>query len=213
MNKIYSWSALFLLLISPLSAQVLLVDGDRGFNYEKEYEYALQMAGIQYTHWDIAKKGEPNGIDLEKYQVTLWITDNSKYAFSFSEAQTLAHYLQKKGKVIVMGLHTGEALREVWLDQAFFGFNYEGSSLDEKELRKFIGSPGGVQKLFAQTDYGTPSRDGYKYFEIQGDFHDALYGKSCAIKTSKTFWFGFDIKDIPDLFSQAQLLFDAVNSL
>ena len=197
-------------LIQPVFAQVLLVDGDRGFNYEKDYEYALQMAGIPYTHWDIAKKGEPDLLDLEKHHVTLWITDGSRYAFSFNEAKVLAHYLQKKGKAIVMGYHSGEALREVWLDQAFFGFSYEGSTLDKKLLRKFTGTH---LTFLAQTDYGTQEREGYKYFEIEGDFHDPFYGKSCGIKTSKTFWFGFDIKAIPDLFSQAQLLFDAVRGL
>ncbi|HLD74676.1 MAG TPA: hypothetical protein VJB34_07235, partial [Bdellovibrionota bacterium] len=61
MCKLYiRFLGIFFVFATSLSAQVLLVDGDRGFNYEKDYEYALQMAGISYTHWDIAKKGEPD---------------------------------------------------------------------------------------------------------------------------------------------------------
>ncbi len=207
--KILKFSLFLLFLTINAHALTLLVDGDRGFPFEYEYIEAFKLAGQKFTHWDVAKKGTPPLLTLEKHKVVLWITDGSNTPFSFEEAHTLASYLQKKGKVIVMGYNTGYALHDMWLDQAFFGFEYKGSTLEPVEIQEYTGN----KSLSAKTDYVETQREGMPLYHIQGSFHAPLYGKVCAVKTSKTFWFGFDIKDIDSLFSRAELLDKAINNL
>ncbi len=196
-------------LTFPAQAMVLLIDGDRGFNFENEYKEALQLAHQEFNYWDIAKKGTPPLIHLERHPLVVWITDGSQTSFSFEEAHTLAAYLQKKGKVIILGYNTGYALHDLWLDQAFFGFEYRGSTLDPVEIQQYTGQ----KNLLAKTDHVEVTRDGMTLYQIDGGPHNPLFGKPCAVKTMKTTWFGFDLTDIPTPFDRAELLDKAILDL
>ncbi|MBI2609231.1 MAG: hypothetical protein HYW47_06490 [Deltaproteobacteria bacterium] len=192
-----------------MTNDVLFVDADRGGHYETDYIEALNLANIPFTYWNVEKKGVPTLLDFQKHRVILWITDTSNTGIPFEGAYTLAKHLQLKGKVIVMGYQTGASLREMWLDEAFFGFKYEGSSTSEKEVaHKFR-----EDSFNVRTDFVQETREGFSEYEIVGNFHDGLYGKTCAVKTQHTYWLGFDINDIESKFTRAQILYKAVNGL
>ncbi len=99
--------------------QVLVVDDDRGANYQQRVVDALLSLRIPVRVWDKQASGSPDSTDLMGYNIVLWNTGNHAVGSVFTSADVAAMkgYLNNGGNFMLSSISGIDDL--VALDSAF----------------------------------------------------------------------------------------------
>ena len=92
-------------------ADVLLVDDDRGQDYETFYIGALAALGKTYHHWDVSVDGVPTAADRNAYpnRLLIWFTgDSSSQPLTAEEQASLLDHLNAGGRMFLTGQDIAE---------------------------------------------------------------------------------------------------------
>ena len=92
------------IILSP--ADVMLVDGDRGSDYEKYYIQALTVAGKSYHIWDTQVQGAPSAAVRNSFpdRLMVWFTgDSSQNPINPAEEVELIDHITSGGKLFLTG--------------------------------------------------------------------------------------------------------------
>ncbi len=113
--------------------QVLIVDDDRGNDYENVYIKAMYDMKIPYEVWTKANKSSPTGEDLKKYPKVFWFTgDSASNVFTADDVAAMKEYLDAGGNLMVSSISGAKTLND--LDPGFlndyFAANWQGSKRD-----------------------------------------------------------------------------------
>ncbi|MEM3341144.1 MAG: NosD domain-containing protein [Thermoplasmata archaeon] len=112
-------------LCPGLSSKILLVDDDRGNNYEIYYNASLNSLGILYDYWNTMTNGTPDYPDLAPYPVVIWFTgDDWHYTMEKDEQASLEQYLDNGGNLFLTGQDIGYYLIADGNDDGVFYYNY-----------------------------------------------------------------------------------------
>ncbi|HVL90903.1 MAG TPA: immune inhibitor A domain-containing protein, partial [Actinomycetota bacterium] len=101
----------------PASANVLVVDADRGFTFEEPVEAVLQGLGVPYH----VVRGIPTLTTLRAYPLVVWLTTSVSGPdgiFHYSSHEALWDYLAGGGRV---WMQSTRALATSWIFPEFFG--------------------------------------------------------------------------------------------
>lgn len=90
--------------------RLILVDDDGGGDIEKFYISALESIQTLYAYWDIERKGEIPFDSLQNYELVLWFTGDNTLPLSGSSINSLTHYLDNRGSLILTGQYIGERI-------------------------------------------------------------------------------------------------------
>ncbi|MEM2583089.1 MAG: CARDB domain-containing protein, partial [Candidatus Thermoplasmatota archaeon] len=87
---------------------VLLVDDDKGDNYEIYYENALMAAGYVYTLWNRDAQGVPSPSYMATFTAVVWFTgDDYTTTLTAEDINALTTYLNNGGKLFITGQDIG----------------------------------------------------------------------------------------------------------
>ncbi|MCK5685841.1 S8 family serine peptidase [bacterium] len=97
--------------LSPLPP-VLLVDDDKGKNYESYFKEALDKLNVKYNIWDISKNSDINENDILPYFTVIWFTgDDSSSTLTANDTAMLTKYLKSGGTLFLTGQEIGYNLK------------------------------------------------------------------------------------------------------
>jgi hypothetical protein len=106
--------------------QVLIVDDDRGENYEEVYEDILYSQLVPYETWSIATKGVPSGADLVEFPMVFWHTgDSAEDVISAADIAAMEYYLDARGNLL---LTTNAGVYDMAAIDAQFMADYLGAA-------------------------------------------------------------------------------------
>ena len=95
------------------SANILLVDDDKGNLYERFYKDALIANGYAYSYWHIANDGSPNTTLLSDHSIVIWFTgDDYSTTLESADLTNLQTYLNAGGSLFISGQDIGYDLVE-----------------------------------------------------------------------------------------------------
>jgi len=84
--------------------EILLVDDDRGKNYEDLYLGDLKKKQAPADYWEKATQGSPGGADLSEYPAVIWFTgDTSSNLMDPADIQALKDFLDGGGNLFLTG--------------------------------------------------------------------------------------------------------------
>ena len=90
-------------------ADVLLVDDDKGDNWQVYEENALVQYGWSYSIWDYARQGRPTVSYLEQYKAVVWDTADGYPPIDDDDVIVLQAYLDNGGRLMMIGQDVGWA--------------------------------------------------------------------------------------------------------
>ncbi|MCK4461020.1 MAG: T9SS type A sorting domain-containing protein, partial [candidate division Zixibacteria bacterium] len=110
--------------------QVLIVDDDRGEDYENVYIEAMYAEHIPHDVWHKLDEGSPSGDDLKRYPMVFWHTgDSAENIFTAADVAAMKAYLDAAGNLLLSSISGAKALND--LDVTFLndylGANWVGS--------------------------------------------------------------------------------------
>ncbi|MEA3297081.1 MAG: T9SS type A sorting domain-containing protein, partial [candidate division Zixibacteria bacterium] len=108
--------------------QVLIVDDDRGEDYEQVYAGILYNLRIPWAVWHKNTEGSPSGTELAKYPIVFWHTgDSAANVLNRDDIDAMKYYFDRGGNILLSTLSGAIDLDA--LDPDFMS-NYLGASLD-----------------------------------------------------------------------------------
>ncbi|MCK4606981.1 MAG: M6 family metalloprotease domain-containing protein, partial [candidate division Zixibacteria bacterium] len=109
--------------------QVLIVDDDRGKDYQEAYVNAVYNQRIPHTVWSKSTHGTPSGEELAKYRMVFWHTgDPASGVLNAGDIDAMKYYLDQDGNLLLSTL--SGALDIDALDPAFMS-DYLGATLED----------------------------------------------------------------------------------
>lgn len=112
----YAWSFSFEANLGP--PQVLIVDDDRGRNYEEMYADVLYRQRIPYAIHNKATDGSPSGAKLSDHRIVFWHTgDSSSNMLGADDITAMRQYLDGNGNLLLSTISGGFDLAD--LDSSF----------------------------------------------------------------------------------------------
>jgi M6 family metalloprotease-like protein len=127
--------------------QILLVDDDRGADYQDLYYNDLKMKMAPADIWEKQTQGSPPASKLEEYQTVFWFTgDTSSNLLQTADINAIEQYLDNGGNLFL----TGQMLA--------YDLNIQDSAFLENYLHARAGSM--YFNLFHQGVAGSPIGDG-----------------------------------------------------
>lgn len=91
--------------------QILLVDDDRGMDYEEFYKNDLDKLNITYFHWDVETEGIPDQQSINEFvnKNIIWFTgDSSTVPLTQAEQDILLNHITTGGKLFLTGQDIAE---------------------------------------------------------------------------------------------------------
>jgi len=132
--------------------QILIVDDDRGDDYEGIYENTVHSMWIPHETWDKSSLGSPTGAELMQYPMVFWLTgDSTQNQFTSDDVAAMKQYMDNGGNLLMSTLSGASDLDA--LDGNVLG-NYFGAALSDRILwPRFSGVAGnpvgdGIQLLY-----------------------------------------------------------------
>ena len=121
--------------------QVLIVDDDRGKDYQKSYVNSVYNQRIPHTVWTKSSQDSPSGEELAKYRMVFWHTgDSTSNVLSATDIDAMKHYLDHDGNLL---LSTISGAFDIDTLAPTFMSSYLGATLDGTDHSpKFIGVTG-----------------------------------------------------------------------
>lgn len=130
--------------------QVLIVDDDRGRNYEEMYADVLYRNRIPYAVHTKSTDGTPSGANLSDHRIVFWHTgDSSSNVLDAADVSAMKQYLDNGGNLLLSTISGG----------------FDLASLDPSFLQDYLGAMlTGTSRPFAFDGVdGNPIGDGRKY--------------------------------------------------
>ena len=94
--------------VVTLQGYVLLVDDDKGKNYETYFEDAIIASGYAYEYWDRSSEGCPSPEYMAAHAAVVWFTgDDSSTTLLPEDQSALATYLDNGGRLFITGQDIG----------------------------------------------------------------------------------------------------------
>jgi hypothetical protein len=210
---------LYDILLSP--ADVLLVDADRGQNYEQYYAEALSSLSKTYHLWDTQLNGSP-GADVRNAftdHLMIWFTgDSSHTPLTPADQDNLLDHLLTGGKLFLTGqdiaeYYAGTAL----LDTLGVGFAQNTSTTIVRGvtgnvisggLILIIASSGGANNQTSSDviQVTNPSVSLPIFYYGSGTTYPAGIANFVPASLAKTVFFGYGFEAINDAAKRSQLL-------
>jgi len=107
--------------------QVLIVDDDRGEDYEQVYIDAMYAENIPHAVWHKQSKSSPTGDELRKYPMVFWHTgDSAVDVFTSADVAAMKEYLDAGGNLLLSSNCGAKSLND--LDVGFMN-DYLGANL------------------------------------------------------------------------------------
>ena len=207
------------ILLSP--ADILLVDADRGQNYEQYYTEALTSLNKTYHLWDTQLNGSP-GADVRNSftdRLMIWFTgDSSHTPLTPTDQVEILDHLQSGGKLFLTGqdiaqYHAGTAL----LDTLGVGFTQNTATTIVKGVTGDVIS-GGLILIISSTG-GANNQTSSDVIQISNPSVSTpifYYGNGTTLPAglryvnlaflSKAVFFGYGFEAINDAAKRSQLL-------
>lgn len=127
--------------------EILIVDDDRGGNYEELYYNDLKLKMAPADIWEKQTQGSPSGSKLDEYQTVIWFTgDTSSDLIQTADINAMKHYLDNGGNLFLTG------------QQLAYELNIEDSAFMENYLHARAGDI--HFNLFHAGESGSPIGDG-----------------------------------------------------
>lgn len=138
------------------AARVLIVDDDRGDDYETDYEEVLYNLRIPSKTWHKQTQGSPTGSDLSAYDIVFWHTsDSSSGTLNSNDIAAMKEYFDNGGNLL---LSTISGVRDLHnLDSAFLSDYFHATYEGDGQWIAFYGVDG--YPLSAGTRYKYDVRD------------------------------------------------------
>jgi immune inhibitor A len=96
------FSKTFAIEVTLGAPQILLVDDDRGTDYETRYLDAFTRLGKPPDLWSVSDSGSPSGIALLNYQVVVWFTgDSTSGVLDSNKIAAMKEYLDGGGSLLL----------------------------------------------------------------------------------------------------------------
>lgn len=98
---------------------ILIVDDDRGANYEKEYQQALYQKLLPAVVWNVDSLGTPTISELKKYSMVFWFTGDttSSAVFTMDDIALMKQYLDNNGNLFISSISAARDFNNI--DSAF----------------------------------------------------------------------------------------------
>ncbi len=107
--------------------QVLIVDDDRGMDYEQVYIDAMHAERIPYAVWHKQTESSPTGDELKKYRMVFWHTGElAEDVFTAADVAAMKEYLDAGGNLLLSSNSGAKSLND--LDVGFMN-DYLGANL------------------------------------------------------------------------------------
>ena len=99
------YSKRFAIEVAIGGPQVLIVDDDRGENYEQVYAHILYEQRVPYEIWNTSAQGHPSGTDLMGYQMVFWHTGDSTHrAIDSLDIAAMKYLMDHNGRLLLSTL-------------------------------------------------------------------------------------------------------------
>jgi immune inhibitor A len=121
--------------------QILIVDDDRGEDYDEQYQSIIHARRIPFEVWHKADAGSPSGSDLVGFPMVFWHTgDSAGNVFTAGDVAALKQYLDDDGNLFLSSISGAASIDAA---DASFLANYLGAKRDTSFLfPRFQGVPG-----------------------------------------------------------------------
>lgn len=137
----------------------LIVDDDKGKNYETYVEASLKRLNYAYQIYNIEKQGVPDASLLRAFTAVIWITgDDSTTTITKEEEKILKDYLESGGSLLISGqdigydIHSNEFyskyLKAKYLNDNSRISNIEGELLSKKLNFRITGGVGASNQRY-----------------------------------------------------------------
>ncbi len=154
--------------------QVLIVDDDRGEDYEQVYIDAMYAENIPYAVWHKQSKNSPTGDELKKYRMVFWHTGEfAEDVFTSADVAAMKEYLDAGGNLLLSSNSGAKSLNDldVGFMNDYLGANWAGS----KSWFRFQGVAGSQLGDGTRYRYGTLPPDGHiDYVTLVGSGQSAF---------------------------------------
>ncbi len=160
-------------------SQVLIVDDDRGDDYESVYEDILYSQLVPYETWSVNDSGVPSGSKLIEYPMVFWHTGDSSAQISSGDIAALKYFMDARGNLL---LSTNAGVYDLASIDSQFMADYFGAAAtgESDELPMYIGVDGsrlggdsvkyrGENGGWTQLPYVTPMGIGEPEFLLSGN--------------------------------------------
>ncbi|RKY95352.1 MAG: hypothetical protein DRQ06_03880, partial [Candidatus Hydrothermota bacterium] len=119
---------------------VLLVDDDKGDDYESYYENALMASGYIYEYWDRSSQGCPDPSYMLSHMAVVWFTgDDYTTTLTSEDTNKLSTYLNSGGKLFISGQDIGYDIRT---DPFYSNYLHAVYNVDDTNIYDLIGQTG-----------------------------------------------------------------------
>ena len=196
------------------SPQVLIVDDDRGMDYEQVYIDAMYAERIPYAVWHKQSESSPTGDELKKYGMVFWHTgDSAEAVFTAADVAAMKEYLDAGGNLLLSSISGAKSLND--LDAPFMndylGANWAGgrawyifegvagSQLGDGTTYRY----GTVPPQWTMTDYVNLVGSGQSAFKIgiASDPYTEICGVTKQEATYNSIFLTFPIEYLSDAFT------------
>ena len=128
--------------ISVTSAQILLVDDDKGANYETYYSTALNDYGYSYAVWNVLTQGAPATENLQPYEIVIWLTgDDSSTTLTSTDQANLTVFLENGGRLFISGQDIGYDVGSTSFYSDYLHAQYVNDDVNLYDLSGLTGDP------------------------------------------------------------------------
>ncbi|NOY87950.1 MAG: M6 family metalloprotease domain-containing protein [FCB group bacterium] len=121
---------------------ILLVDDDRGADYEKGYQQALHQKLLPAAVWNVDSLGAPTISELNKYSMVFWFTGDttSSAVFTADDIALMKQYLDNNGNLFVSSISAARDFNN--LDSAFMADYFKAALAGSAHWPIYEGVPG-----------------------------------------------------------------------
>ncbi|HEC75802.1 MAG TPA: hypothetical protein ENI33_00895, partial [Thermoplasmatales archaeon] len=203
--------------VSTITTQgfVLLVDDDKGYNYETYFEDALMASGYMYEYWNRDSQGCPSPSYMASHMAVVWFTgDDSTTTLTSEDISALSTYLDNGGKLFVTGEDIGYDIHN---DPFYTNYLHAVYGVDDTNiyyLDGVIGDPiGDNLTICIQGGDGAnnqnwqsgiyPTGGAYSVFQYQSS---SYYGGIRYEGIYKVVYFGFGFEAINNMADRATVM-------
>ncbi|MFC1743905.1 S8 family serine peptidase [Candidatus Riflebacteria bacterium] len=113
---------------------ILLVDDDKGKDYEKYFKAAIESLGKEYTYFKVNGNG-PDATTLGQYPMVVWFT-GSDYSTTLTAADqsNLLKYLNAGGQLLITGQDLGYNIKNTSFFKTSLGANFVNDTAANKTV-------------------------------------------------------------------------------
>jgi len=187
--------------------QVLIVDDDRGEDFETMYEEAFLRLKVPTETWHKQTQGSPTGTDLRKYRVVFWHTsDSAGNILNSNDIAAMKYFMDNGGNLLLTTLSGTYDL--VSLDSTILPEYFHADTVGNHYCSFYAGVPGNEFSEGTVFRYSAQYRKPYVplltavdggeiAFTFAGTYEDSICGVS-YVSTHKSILLTFPVEFLLD---------------